>query len=104
MLVKYFERDGSLWRVKPVLRGMVDFKELNLLHAWPFAGKFDLVFMRNVLIYFDVPTKQSILDRARHLMSPDAALFLGGAETTVRLHDGFAPVRADKTVYYRRTP
>jgi chemotaxis protein methyltransferase CheR len=104
MLVKYFERDGQNWRINASIRGMVEYKQLNLLDPWPFAGPFDFVFMRNVLIYFDVPTKQRLLDRARRVMPKDGVLFLGGAETTVRLHEGYRPARDDRTVYYRLSP
>jgi chemotaxis protein methyltransferase CheR len=101
LLVKYFERDGAQWRLKPVIRDMVTFFELNLAGPWPTMEPFDLVFMRNVLIYFDTPTKKEILGKVRRLMRPDAYMFLGGAETTFNLDDGFAREMTDRVSYYR---
>lgn len=101
MLVKYFEREGSDWRIKPELRRVVEFKKLNLIEPWPSLGTPDVVFIRNVLIYFDVATKKAILDRMRNTMAFDGALFLGGAETTLNLDDGFERVQAGKAAYYR---
>jgi len=100
MLDKYFARNGSDWQICPAIRSMVRYEPLNLLNAWPFVGTFDVVFMRNVLIYFDVPTKQAILARTRRHLAHDGVLFLGGAETTVRIDDAYAPAREGSTVYY----
>jgi chemotaxis methyl-accepting protein methylase len=61
---------------------VVDFQELNLLEPWSFGGRFDIVFIRNVLIYFDLPTKQQLLGRIRDILKPDGYLILGSAETT----------------------
>src|SRR5690348_7230774 len=82
MLIKYFEKSGLDWQLKPEIRRMVTFAEANLLEQWPIVGEQDIVFMRNVLIYFDVPTKRRILARVREAMANDGVLFLGGAETT----------------------
>jgi chemotaxis protein methyltransferase CheR len=79
---------------------MVDYRQQNLMDAWPTA-RFDVIFLRNVLIYFDVPTKQAILARVRNVLAPDGYLFLGGAETTLRVDDSFSRVQVDKAVFYR---
>lgn len=101
MLVKWFTKEGTHWRVKPELRSMVETVELNLAGAWPALPACDVVFMRNVLIYFDVPTKQSILERVRRHLRPDGWLFLGGAETTLNVDDQFERVPLGRATTYR---
>jgi len=100
-LVKYFDRDGTHWRLKPELRAMVEFFELNLAGPWPTMPAADIVFMRNVLIYFDAPTKSAILGRTRRILQPDGYLFLGGAETTFNLDDSFVRETSDRVSFYR---
>lgn len=82
MLVKYFDKRGLDWQLKPVITQMVSFQELNLLDRWPLSGPQDIIFLRNVLIYFDLATKQTILGRVRDVMASESVLFLGGTETT----------------------
>jgi chemotaxis protein methyltransferase CheR len=89
MLVKYFGKEDGQWRVKPQLRNGVTFKEWNLLSDLRPLGNFDVVFCRNVLIYFDPPTKKRVLDAIAKLMPADGALFLGGAETVLGVTDSF---------------
>lgn len=101
MLVKWFLKEGTHWRVKPELRAMVETVELNLAESWPSLPMFDVVFMRNVLIYFDVPTKQGILQRVRRQLRPDGWLFLGGAETTLNVDDQFERVPLGRATSYR---
>jgi chemotaxis protein methyltransferase CheR len=101
MLLKYFECSGADWQIKPIVREMVSFRELNLLDAWVNVGPQDLVFMRNILIYFDVATKRRILGGVRSLLIPHGFLVLGGAETTSNLDDAYEPVRIGVGVYYR---
>jgi len=101
LMVKYFQKNGMEWQVDQGLRSMIDFREMNLTTPWPGLPPLDLVFMRNVLIYFDTQTKREILGRVRRLLRPDAALFLGCAETTMSIDDGFERVQADNSSYYR---
>lgn len=89
LLAKYFHKQGADYQANDCLRKMIDFREMNLTQAWPNMPGFDLIFMRNVLIYFDLNTKKDILRRARKLLKPDGTLFLGGAETTMGLDDEF---------------
>ena len=89
MLVKHFGRSGTQWQVSDLLRAMVQVQKLNLAAPFPPLPRFDVVFLRNVLIYFDAATKRSILQRVRRVMSPDGYLFLGGAETTLGIDDGW---------------
>ena len=101
MVVKYFERQGTEWQLKEEVRRMVEFRRLNLIEPWPAWPPMDLVFLRNVLIYFDTPTKQGILGKMRRVLRPDGCLFLGGAETTLNLDDAFVRVQYDRAGCYR---
>ena len=101
MLMKYFDREGAEWKLKPVIRNMVKFTELNLLDAWACVGPQDVVFIRNVLIYFDVATKRRLLGRIRNLLAQDGFLVLGGAETTINLDDSYVSVKIGPGIYYQ---
>ncbi|MFT3710954.1 MAG: protein-glutamate O-methyltransferase CheR [Archangium sp.] len=101
MLAAWFDRRGMDWEIKPAVRSLVTFSELNLCDSFAQLGQCDLVFMRNVLIYFDLETKRQILTRVRRLMAPDAWLVLGGAETTLNLDDQFVPIRVGPAVIYQ---
>lgn len=103
LLVRHFERDGLLWQVAAPLRRMVRAKLHNLAEPWPPMGPFDVVFLRNVLIYFDVQTKREILREVRRVLKPDGYLLLGGAETTLNLDESFERFPTGKTVWYRPT-
>lgn len=104
MLVRYFDRVGTDWQIKPELRRMVSFRELNLAGRWSLFSAQDLVFMRNVLIYFDPATKREILRRTREYLAPAGYLVLGGAESTWNLDDEYAPVRAGRSVVFQPRP
>jgi chemotaxis protein methyltransferase CheR len=101
LLVKYFHQQGGTWNLKDEVRRMVDFRCVNLIETWPALPPQDIVFLRNVLIYFDVPTKQQILARVRRILRPDGYLFLGGAETTMNLDDNFERVDLKNAGCYR---
>lgn len=96
LCVKYFRREGIEWRVHPKLRDLIEFREMNLVEPWPALPRMDVIFLRNVLIYFDTEAKKSILRRVRQALQPDGYLFLGAAETTLNLDDSFEWVRLDK--------
>lgn len=100
LLAKYFRKAGADWEVVPELRRMVEFREVNLLGAWPIMPALDLVFLRNVLIYFSLETKQQIFRRLRGAMRPDGYLFLGAAETTLNVDDHFARLPMDESGVY----
>lgn len=97
---RYFRKDGDQWQVHENLRNMIEFKKLNLIDAWHWDAPFDIVFIRNVMIYFDVPTKQRIFQRIRKYMRPDGFMFLGGAESTVNIDNKFECHRSGRSVYY----
>ncbi|HEU5450296.1 MAG TPA: protein-glutamate O-methyltransferase CheR [Acidimicrobiia bacterium] len=103
MLIKYFTKVGVDYELKAEIRSMVDFSELNLIGAWPAFPTFDIVFLRNVLIYFDVETKRTIFGRVKRLLAPDGFLFLGAAETTMNIDDGFERLPIERAGCYRRT-
>jgi chemotaxis protein methyltransferase CheR len=98
-LVKYFTKDGLNWRVAAPIRAMASFREWNLLADPRPLGRFDIVFCRNVLIYFDQKTKRRVLDGIARQMAPDGLLYLGGAETVIGLDTPFAPVAGERGVY-----
>jgi chemotaxis protein methyltransferase CheR len=101
MLVKYFERDGMNWKLRPEVRGMAEFTKLNLIEKWPLIPTMDVVFLRNVLIYFCPETKKAILEKIRKVMAPRGFLFLGAAETTMGLDNSFERVQVGNSVFYR---
>ena len=98
-LVKHFAQVGDMWEVAPALRTMIDFRPLNLLHPFRYLGPFDVVFCRNVLIYFDQPTKVDVLSRIARVVQPDGYLLLGAAETVVGLTDEFRPHGEKRGLY-----
>jgi len=99
LLVRFFEQSGESWQLAPELRGMVQFRSLNLLNDFSALGTFDVVFCRNVLIYFDQDTKVAVLNRIARQMPDDGYLVLGAAETVIGLTDAFKPL-ADKRGLY----
>ena len=101
LLVKYFEQHGTTWQLKPEIRAMVTFQEINLARPWPHLPPMDLVMLRNVMIYFDTETKKSILQRVARLLKADGYLLLGTAETTINLADRFRRVARLKSAYYQ---
>lgn len=101
LLVKYFTRVGANWRIRDEVRALVQFQELNLAKPFPVLPRFDLVFLRNVLIYFDTESKRAILAKIRRQLAPDAYFFLGGAETTLNLDENFEVATVGRAVCYR---
>ncbi len=99
MLVKYFEQTGEMWQVDAALRGMIEYRELNLLEDLSPLEAIDIVFCRNVLIYFDRDTKTKVLESIWRQMPRDGALFLGGAETVLGISERFKPAPGKRGVY-----
>jgi chemotaxis protein methyltransferase CheR len=99
MLVKYFKQTGELWQINPDIRAMVQHRQLNLLHDFSQLGVFDVIFCRNVLIYFDQDTKINIFNRLAKTTEPDGFLVLGAAETVVGLTDVFKPYPERRGLY-----
>lgn len=101
LLVKHFEKQGMEWVVRPEVQRLCEFREMNLIEPWGPLPQMDIVFLRNVLIYFDVETKRSILGNVRRVLAPWGYLFLGGAETTINLGEAFERVQFDRAGCYR---
>jgi len=99
LLVKHFTQEGERWRLHDDIRNMVRFRPFNLLQDYRSLGQFDLVFCRNVLIYFDLETKSRVLGAISKVLNTDGVLFLGSAESTVGLTEDFWPVKAGQGVY-----
>ena len=100
-MVRYFEKEGMEWQLKDHIRRMVEFRKINLATDWPPLAVFDVIFIRNVLIYFDVETKKIILAKTRELMRPESYLLLGGAETTLNIDDNFQQEHIEQASIYR---
>ena len=103
LLVKYFTQSGELWQIGPEIRGMIQHRQLNLLQDFSHLGKFDVIFCRNVLIYFDQDTKINIFERLNRVLEPDGILMLGAAESVVGITDTFRPF-PDKRGLYQPNP
>ena len=99
LLVKYFTQIGDTWQIAPEIRAMVQYRPLNLLGDFTHLGMFDLVFCRNVLIYFDQETKAAVLERIARVTDRDGYLVLGAAETVVGLTESFKPVHDRRGLY-----
>ena len=99
MLVKYFTQVGELWQLNANIRGMVQHRQLNLLQDFSHLGTFDVVFCRNVLIYFDQDTKAAIFERVAKVLEPDGVLVLGAAESVVGISDAFKPYPERRGLY-----
>jgi len=101
MLLKYFQKNGLTWQIKEDVRKMVEFRQVNLVETFPQLPPMDIVFLRNVMIYFAPETKRDILTKVKKVMRPDAVLFLGGAETTMNLDVPFQREQVGKATVYK---
>lgn len=101
LLVNYFKKEGELWRINEEMRAQCVFREANLLHDFKGLGQFDVVFCRNVLIYFDQETKKDVLERIAAQMPENGFLFLGAAETVMGVTTAFTPARDHRGLYMR---
>jgi chemotaxis protein methyltransferase CheR len=99
LLVKHFTQIGELWQIAPDVRAMVRYRQLNLLADFSQLGMFDLIFCRNVLIYFDQDTKIDVLNRLARVTTSEGYLVLGAAETVVGLTDRFKMVTDKRGLY-----
>ncbi|MCP5365363.1 MAG: protein-glutamate O-methyltransferase CheR [Hyphomicrobiales bacterium] len=101
LLVKYFDQNGANWEIKPELRQMVEFRRHNMILEAPALASADIVFCRNVLIYFDEATKRSVLEKVARVMPKDGVLFLGAAENVMGVSDVFEPLSGARGAYQR---
>lgn len=102
LLLKHFDQEGSQWRLREAVRRRVTFRQLNLAAPLPPLPKMDLILLRNVMIYFDVETKKSLLDQMERLLQPAGYLLLGGAESTIGLNSTLRRVDELRAGFYRR--
>jgi chemotaxis protein methyltransferase CheR len=98
-LLRHFKQDGEQWRISQPLRDMVQFRQHNLLEDFGVLGRFDVVFCRNVLIYFDAATKEDVLSRVARVLVRDGHLLLGAAETVVGYTKLFSPIPEKRGLY-----
>ncbi len=101
LLTKYFVQQGLSWEVSPKLRSMVSFEQLNLIRDWRGLPDMDVIFLRNVLIYFDPDVKTRILQKSGTVLKPGGCLFLGLSETTLNLNTDYQRVTTDRSHYYK---
>lgn len=99
LLLKYFTQQGDSWLINDDIRKMVKYKESNLLESFSNLGKFDIVFCRNVLIYFDLETKKQVLEKIAMQMEKDSYLLLGAAETVMGVCEKFEAVKGARGLY-----
>jgi chemotaxis protein methyltransferase CheR len=99
LLVKHFTQVGELWQINPDIRAMVQYRQLNLLHDFAQLGTFDVIFCRNVLIYFDQETKVGIFERLVKAVEADGFMVLGAAESVVGISDAFRPYPERRGLY-----
>lgn len=102
LLQRYFTRKGLHWQLGDEIRRAVEWREFNLANAWPVLPEMDLVFMRNVLIYFHADARRKVLGNLHAVLKPDGYLFLGSSETTLNLDESFERIQAEQTGYFRR--
>ena len=98
------KRDAERWTIVPELRRRVTFRQFNLLNDFGALGAFDVIFCRNVLIYFDAPSKAAILARMSRILAADGSLFLGGAEAVLGVTDCFVPQPGSRGIYVHPDP
>lgn len=101
LLIKYFDKNGPVWSIKKQLRERIDFQHINLSGELPYLPKMDIIFLRNVLIYFDIGMKKKVLKQLRTVLKPDGYLFLGGAETTLNLDESYTRMGVKYSGCYR---
>ena len=102
LLLKWFRQEGGVWDIDEQIRRMMTFRPMNLAQPWPAMPVWDLVFLRNVMIYFDNAVKKTVLSRVTRVLGEDGYLVLGGAETTFGLDNSFQRVETLKSGFYQR--
>ncbi len=104
LLQKYFRQLQGRWSVTHEIRQLVEFRQLNLNADWPAWPPCDIVFLRNVMLYFDPLTRTALVAKVRRVLRPDGALFLGGAETLIGVSDDWERVADGGSCHYRPRP
>ena len=101
MLVKYFRQNGHHWCIRDDVKKMVEFLIVNLVEAWPSMPQMDVIFLRHVLIYFNIESRKNILNKIKKVLNPGGYLILGVGETTLNIDDEFENVQIENTIWYR---
>jgi chemotaxis protein methyltransferase CheR len=101
LLIRYFQQQDNRWVLRDDIRKMVEFREMNLAGSWHGLPVFDLVFIRNVMIYMSLDTRRKILRNLRHHIAPDGYLLLGSSENLLQTDEGFDPVEVDSSLFYK---
>lgn len=104
LLLKWFRQEGAFWQLDEKIRSTINFTHLNLARPWPAMPQWDIVFLRNVMIYFDNDVKKTILGQVSRVLCKDGYLLLGGAETTLSLDDSFYRIESLKSGFYQLKP
>ena len=104
LLKKYFRPLQGKWSIVQECRRLVEFRCLNLNGPWPALPPCDVIFLRNVMLYFDVPTRAALVTKMRRVLKPDGALFLGGAETMIGIDTAYDRLTGAGCSYYRPKP
>jgi chemotaxis protein methyltransferase CheR len=99
MLLKHFKKDGDAWKIGDNLKTNIRFRPMNLLDDFRGLGRFDVIFCRNVLIYFDSQTKKRVLERMSMQVDGPGYLLLGAAETVLGVTDTFKPIAGQRGLY-----
>lgn len=100
-LIRHFKQEWGDWRLNDSIRNKVEFRQMNLIGHWPIMPQFDVVLLRNVLIYFDTDVRRQILRRIRSILAPDGYLILGNAETAVTLDSSFVTAPVGRATFFR---
>jgi len=101
LLIKYFDKKGLEWQVKPNIRSSIEFRQLNLVDTWFPMPRLDLILLRNVLIYFNVETKQKLLSKVKDMLNPDGFLLLGAAEMPLSIDKEFNRIEFHRSGCYQ---
>jgi len=104
LLSRYFTQSGDNWQISPQIRSMVDFREVNLIQDFSRLGQFDIIYCRNVLIYFDLATKVDVFSRLARALVSDGTLLLGASETVIGVSDAFTLDPAYRGLYTKAAP
>jgi chemotaxis protein methyltransferase CheR len=104
LMVRYFRHENDSWTIRDDIRKMVEFRHMNLDGAWPYMPMFDIVFIRNVLIYMSLETRRKILGRIRKQMAPDGYLLLGSTENMLQTPEGFVSEDINGSLFFRPAP
>lgn len=104
LLLKWFRQESAAWQIDPAIRSGINFSQLNLAVPWPTMPSWDLILLRNVMIYFDVAAKKEILGRTGRVLARDGYLLLGGAETTLNLDDSYRRAEDLRSGFYQLKP